>query len=101
MNKSSPLKRKGGYGWSADWKSMQPDSGAQVETNCSPGSSSIGAIQERKGRFLACAVNKYGKGTHDHKWIFGHENAVCTKCGYTIPKTIELPKRGVVPKTCT
>jgi hypothetical protein len=97
MNKISPLKRKGGTGWASDWKNMRPDSGAQTESGSLPGSSSIGAIQERKGRFLANAVNKNGKGTHDHNWIFGHENAVCTKCGYTVPKTIELPKRGVVP----
>lgn len=35
------------------------------------------------------------RGTHDHNWIFGDENAVCTKCGYTLPKSSNLPKRGL------
>ena len=35
------------------------------------------------------------KGRHIHKWIFGSENAVCTKCGYTIPKDAELPEKGL------
>lgn len=58
---------------------------------------SIGDIvKERTGRFHASnKISKNGNGTHDHNWIFGDENAVCTKCGYTIPKNIKLPKRGL------
>ena len=49
---------------------------------------------KKTGRFAAKPASKYGEGTHDHNWIFGDENAVCTKCGYTLPKLSSLPKRG-------
>lgn len=42
------------------------------------------------GRFLAVPG-----GTHEHNWIFGDVNAVCTKCGYALPKETELPTRGL------
>jgi hypothetical protein len=49
----------------------------------------------KTGRFTASMqTRKNGKGTHKHKWIFGDENAVCTKCGYAIPKTMRLPISG-------
>jgi hypothetical protein len=55
----------------------------------------IGSVMSgRNGRFGAMKPKETGKGTHDHVWIFGHENAVCTKCGYTLPKRVDLPQRG-------
>jgi hypothetical protein len=29
------------------------------------------------------------------EWILGADNAVCTKCGYTLPKASNLPTRGL------
>ena len=50
--------------------------------------------RKKTGRFIAKQSTKSGKATHDHNWIYGAENAVCTKCGYTLPKLSNLPKRG-------
>ena len=63
-------------------------------TRNGPISTDHGAVK-KTGRFMAKQASKSGKGTHDHKWIFGAENAVCTKCGYTLPKTTNLPTRGL------
>jgi hypothetical protein len=55
------------------------------------GAGSIGAKSladvrlEKRGKFTA----KVG-GTHQCKWIFGDENAVCTKCGSTKAKSLVL-----------
>lgn len=50
----------------------------------------IGSISgDGKGKFLA-KMN----GSHEHKWIFGDQNAVCTKCGYTLNKELNLPQKG-------
>jgi hypothetical protein len=49
---------------------------------------------KKTGRFMIKQSSKSGRATHDHKWIFGADNAVCTKCGYTLPKTTNLPTRG-------
>ena len=43
-----------------------------------------------RGRFTA----KQSSRLHEHNWIFGDECAVCTKCGYTIPKEVKPPERG-------
>ncbi len=51
------------------------------------------AASKNTGKFTA---KQTPRGTHNHKWIFGHDNAVCTSCGYTLPKNQELPKRGIV-----
>jgi hypothetical protein len=49
---------------------------------------------KKTGRFIAKQSTKSGKATHNHNWIYGAENAVCTKCGYTLPKLSKLPTRG-------
>jgi len=57
---------------------------------------SIGEIMNnRNGAFHAINPSESRKATHNHLWIFGHDNAVCTKCGYTLPKDAELPQRGL------
>ena len=53
------------------------------------------AAIKKTGRFTRLQASKSGRGTHDHNWIFGAENAVCTKCGYTLPKSSSLPTRGL------
>lgn len=53
-------------------------------------------VEARKsGQFMAKQVSKAGRPTHAHHWIFGDENAVCTKCGYTKSKWETLPARGL------
>jgi hypothetical protein len=55
------------------------------------GAGSIGAKSladvrlEKRGKF----TSKVG-GTHQCKWIFGDENAVCTKCGSIKDKSLVL-----------
>ena len=29
-----------------------------------------------------------------HAWIYGTENAVCSQCGYLLPKSLPLPETG-------
>ena len=53
-------------------------------------------VQGKTGRFHSTSdLRKNGTGTHDHNWIFGDENAVCTKCGYLLPKSVKPPQRGI------
>jgi hypothetical protein len=55
-----------------------------------------GIIQQKKtGHFTLNQPKRVGGGSHVHKWIFGTDNAVCTKCGYTLAKTANLPNRGL------
>ena len=49
----------------------------------------------KTGRFMAKSPFEAKGRTHDHVWIYGSENAVCTKCGYTLPKKSNLPINGL------
>ena len=50
---------------------------------------SLGSIQPQKKPPAYCRNGHFQclpRKHHEHTWLFGTDNAVCSLCGYTVPK---------------
>jgi hypothetical protein len=76
------------------------DSISNTPKRCQPISTSASATTIIKyGRFKKQLPVPGQKGDHNHAWIFGTDNAVCTKCGYAVSKHLPLPRSGFLAVT--